>query len=68
MDAAEVRALLKAQIEASGLTQAGWAAQHGVQPSALSETLSGARKPGPRLLAVMGLRRVRTDEYEEVGE
>jgi len=66
MDAAEVRALLRAQIAASRLTQAGWAAQYGVQPSALSETLSGARKPGPRLLAALGLKRARVDEYEEV--
>lgn len=51
----QVRELLKTACNGN---QAAWAAQHGIAPPYVSDTLAGRRDPGPAILAALGLRKV----------
>lgn len=46
-------------------TITAWAGQHGVSKVVVGRVLNGVEKPGPKLLAAMGLRKVETYEVVE---
>ena len=55
----EVRRRIEAAVEASGLTRKAWAAQHGIAPSALTESINGPQAPRPSVLKALGITRRR---------
>lgn len=59
----DVRALLLRETERAG-SQRAWAARHGVSAPYVHDVIRGKRAPGRKMLAILGLRRIATYEYE----
>lgn len=62
MTSDQVLELLRARIAAEGMAPSPFAEKHGISIGYFNGVLSGRYKPGPKILALLGLRLVRSFE------